>query len=215
MVSLSQWKMPVDMDVRFERQQMATANRCLFSPLEGWLPLSKPDCSWVRPGLSGQPSSIPHQTLGPFSELVRGKGCILSHLSQEVGPSFPHHISCCWVAHALTWLDQVRTIWDGENPHYTHPHQNMSSKERQLSLQLPLSVPGKADVFEECSCFANVDVCRRVEHTPEEAAMPKKVCGLISYLSFPLYMGKLVSHPKVQVWQDWGKHPSWMRRSLD
>lgn len=37
-----------------------------------------------------------------------------------------------------TLLNQVRTTWDGKNPHYTHPHQSMSSKERQLSLQLPL-----------------------------------------------------------------------------
>lgn len=109
MVSLSQWKMPVDMDLRFKCQQMATANRWLFSPLEGWLPLSKPDCSWVIVGLSGQPSSIPQLTLGPFSESVRGEGCVLSHLSQEVGPSFPQLISWCWVAHTLTWLNQVRT----------------------------------------------------------------------------------------------------------
>lgn len=171
MVSLPQWKMPVDMDLRFKCQQKA---------LEGWLPLSKPDCSWVRSGLSGQPSSIPQLTLGPFSESARGEGCVLSHLSQEAGLSFPQLISWCWVAHALAWINQVRTTWHGENPHYTHPHQSRLSKERQLSLQLPLTVPGKAGGFEECSCFANAGICRRVRHTPQEAPIPKEVYGLIS-----------------------------------
>lgn len=40
---------------------------------------------------------------------------------------------------------------------------------------------------------------------PQEASLPKEVRGLISYLNFPLYVGKLVSQPKAKIWQDGGK----------